>query len=106
MAVERRTRRTLQGTVTSAKTPKTITVEVERTMRHARYGKYLRRRKKYMAHDEGSEARQGDLVEIESTRPLSRRKRWRFLRVIARADLSAAEIVDVETEIAAAGGQP
>lgn len=103
MALERSKRGTLQGTVTSAATPKTITVQVERTFRHARYGKYMRRRKKYAAHDEKGEARRGDMVEIEATRPLSKRKRWRLLRVVRRADI-LTEVADVETEIASAGG--
>jgi small subunit ribosomal protein S17 len=103
MALERPNRGTLQGTVTSAATPKTITVQVERTFRHARYGKYMRRRKKYAAHDEKGEARRGDVVEIEATRPLSKRKRWRLLRVVRRADI-LTEVTDVETEIASAGG--
>ena len=76
------------GTVLSAKTPKTITVEVERTFKHKKYGKYLRRRKRYMAHDEQGSARAGDTVEITSTRPLSKRKRWRLLRVITRSELT------------------
>jgi small subunit ribosomal protein S17 len=103
MEAERSQRRTLQGTVTSAATAQTITVQVERTFRHARYGKYMSKRKKYAAHDEKSEARRGDLVEIAATRPLSKRKRWRLLRVVRRADL-VSEIPDVETEIASAGG--
>jgi small subunit ribosomal protein S17 len=103
MALERSKRGTLQGMVTSAATPQTITVQVERTFRHARYGKYMRRRKKYAAHDEKGEARRGDVVEIEATRPLSKRKRWRLLRVVRRADI-LTEVTDVETEIASAGG--
>ena len=99
----RHDRRTLIGIVTSTKADKTITVEVERTFKHAKYGKYLRRRKRYLAHDEEGLARVGDTVEITSTRPLSKRKRWRLLRVVRRADL-VSEIPDVETEIASAGG--
>jgi small subunit ribosomal protein S17 len=87
------------GIVTSAKTPKTITVEVERTFRHPKYGKYLRKRKRYLVHDEEGTARQGDAVEITSTRPLSARKRWRFLRVISRSDLAGVELVDTAAQI-------
>ena len=87
------------GTVTSAKTPKTITVEVERTFRHRKYGKYLRKRKRYLVHDEAGAARLGDSVEIESTRPLSARKRWRLLRVISRSELAGVEIVDTAAQI-------
>jgi small subunit ribosomal protein S17 len=98
---ERHSRRTLIGIVGSAKTEKTITVEVERTFKHPKYGKYLRRRKRYLAHDEQRAARPGDQVEIESTRPLSKRKRWRLLRVIARSQLSGVEVVDAAAEIMA-----
>ena len=79
MTEVRHHRREMQGIVTSAKTAKTITVEVERTYKHSRYGKYIRSRKKYLAHDEERTAREGDVVLITSTRPLSKRKRWRLL---------------------------
>jgi small subunit ribosomal protein S17 len=97
---ERHSRRALIGTVASAKKD-TITVEVERTFKHAKYGKYLRRRKRYMAHDDQGAARPGDTVEIVSTRPLSKRKRWRLLRVIARSELAGVEIADAAAEIMA-----
>jgi small subunit ribosomal protein S17 len=87
------------GLVTSAKTPKTITVEVERTFRHPKYGKYLRKRKRYLVHDETGAARQGDSVEITSTRPLSARKRWRLLRVISRSALVGIEHVGTAAQI-------
>jgi small subunit ribosomal protein S17 len=95
----RHSRRTLLGLVTSAKTPKTISVEVERTFRHRKYGKYLRKRKRYLVHDEEGAAREGDAVEITSTRPLSARKRWRLLRVISRSQLAGVEVVDEAAEI-------
>jgi small subunit ribosomal protein S17 len=95
----RHARRAMIGLVTSAKTKQTITVEVERTFKHAKYGKYLRKRKRYLAHDEEGTARVGDSVEIASTRPLSRRKRWRLLRVIARAQLERIELADPTAEI-------
>jgi small subunit ribosomal protein S17 len=97
----RHSRREMIGTVLSAKTPKTITVEVERTFKHKKYGKYLRKRKRYLAHDEEKSAQVGDAVEIASTRPLSRRKRWRLLRVISRSQLAGVEIVDEAAEIMA-----
>ena len=75
-------RRTLQGTVTSDKMEKSITVLVERTYKHAKYGKFVRRHKKYLAHDEDGVAKLGDVVEIVSTRPMSKRKCWRLLRVL------------------------
>jgi small subunit ribosomal protein S17 len=98
-ATARHARRAMIGTVTSAKTAKTITVEVERTFKHQKYGKYLRKRKRYLAHDEESTARVGDSVEIASTRPLSKRKRWRLLRVISRTQLEGGEITDATAEI-------
>lgn len=97
----RHDRRTLIGTVTSAKTEKTITVEVERTFKHAKYGKYLRKRKRYMAHDEERKARVGDQVEIASTRPLSKRKRWRLVQVLSRSSLAGVEVVDMAAQVMA-----
>ncbi len=94
MTDARNQRRRMQGTVTSAKTPKTITVVVDRTYKHARYGKYIHSRKKYLAHDEQGVAREGDVVEIVSTRPLSKRKRWRLERVITRSQFAGAEWTD------------
>ena len=64
---------------------KTIVVEVERLVRHPRYEKFIRRRTKVYAHDESGDARVGDTVELMATRPTSRLKRWRLLRVTARA---------------------
>ncbi len=73
------------GIVTSAKMQKSIVVMVERLVKHPLYKKYIKRRSKFMAHDERNEAREGDVVLIEETRPLSRRKRWRLVRIIERA---------------------
>ena len=87
MTDTRNARRLLQGTVTGAKCAKTISVSVERTYRHAKYGKFVRKRKKYMAHDENDEAAVGDKVEIVSTRPLSKLKRWRLVRIVEKAVL-------------------
>jgi small subunit ribosomal protein S17 len=77
--------RTLQGTVVSAKTAKTIAVEIERVLKHARYGKYIRRTTRLLAHDEAGEAREGDTVTISQCRPVSRRKAWRLVAVVGRA---------------------
>lgn len=82
MTTTRNSRRTLQGIVTSDKMSKTITVRVERTYKHPKYGKYVRRHKHYHAHDENSAAEVGDFVELVATRPLSKTKRWRLGRVI------------------------
>ena len=77
--------RTLTGRVVSSKMQKTITVAVERLERHAKYGKYVRRTTKLMAHDEQGESREGDLVAITECRRLSRRKSWRLVCVLERA---------------------
>ena len=78
------------GVVTSDKMNKTIAVLVERTYKHPKYGKYLRAYKKHYAHDEKGEARTGDRVEIVSTRPLSRLKRWRLQRIVEKAQAWSA----------------
>ncbi len=80
-------RRALQGVVVSDRMAKTIGVRVERITRHPKYRKYIRRHKKYLVHDENGEARVGDTVEIRETRPLSKLKRWRLVRVVSRASL-------------------
>ena len=100
-APTRHDRRTLIGTVISARTEKTITVEVVRTFKHAKYGKYLRRRKRYLAHDEERKAQVGDQVEIASTRPLSKRKRWRLVTVLSKASLAGVEVVDLAAQVMA-----
>lgn len=72
------------GIVTGCKMQKTVTVTVDRQFSHPLYKKVVRRSKKFLAHDEKSECRVGDMVRIEETRPLSRAKRWRIVSVIAR----------------------
>ena len=89
---ERTPRRTLTGTVVSTKMAKTITVQVERTYRHAKYGKFMRERKRYHAHVEEGQVNLGDLVEIMSARPISKLKRWRLVRVVAAAVERGAEV--------------
>ena len=78
--------RTLTGKVLSSKMDKTITVVVERVVKHPTYGKYVRRTTKLLAHDEHDEGREGDLVDITECRRLSSRKAWRLVRVVKRAD--------------------
>jgi small subunit ribosomal protein S17 len=78
-------RKVATGRVTSDKMQKTITVEIERLVRHPVYEKFVRRRTRVHAHDEQREARVGDTVEVAETRPLSKLKRWRLVRVVARA---------------------
>jgi small subunit ribosomal protein S17 len=77
--------RTLTGRVVSNKMNKTISVEVERLVKHPRYGKYIRRTTKLLAHDETNESREGDTVQISECRPLSRNKSWRLVSVVERA---------------------
>ena len=78
-------KRQLTGRVVSDKMRKTVTVLVERRMKHPLYGKYITRSSKYHAHDESGAAKVGDKVTITPCRPLSRRKSWRLLTVIERA---------------------
>jgi small subunit ribosomal protein S17 len=98
MTATRNARRQMQGVVTSTRSRKTITVQVERTYKHPKYGKYVRKQSKYLAHDEAGTATVGDVVEIVATRPLSKRKRWRLLRVLGHADPTGDEIGGVEFE--------
>lgn len=89
MTTTRNSRRTVEGTVTSDKMAKTITVLVNRTYRHPKYGKYLRKQVKYHAHDEESLAKIGDQVEIVECRPTSRLKRWRLVRIVEKANAAS-----------------
>ncbi len=84
-AVEKKGVRTLTGRVVSTKMQKTITVEIERLIRHEAYGKFIRRTTKLLAHDEKGESRDGDLVIIAPCRPLSRRKSWQLVEVVEKA---------------------
>ena len=77
--------RTLTGKVVSAKTAKTIAVEIPRVLKHARYGKYIRRTTRLLAHDESGQAREGDTVTIAQCRPVSKRKAWALVSVVERA---------------------
>jgi len=72
------------GVVTSAKMQKTIKVVVERRRQHPFYRKYVTKRTSYFAHDEGQVAKEGDVVEIAQSRPLSKKKRWRLVRVVEK----------------------
>jgi len=78
----RRPKKAVVGVVTSDRMPKTITVKVERLVKHPQYGKYVRRWTTYKAHDEQNAAKKGDKVEIMATRPLSKTKRWRLVRIM------------------------
>jgi small subunit ribosomal protein S17 len=77
--------RTLTGRVVSDKMDKTVTVLVERRVTHPLYGKIVTRSKKYHAHDETNEIKEGDLVTIEETRPLSKTKSWKVAKLVEKA---------------------
>ncbi|WP_026688004.1 30S ribosomal protein S17 [Azovibrio restrictus] len=78
-------KRTLIGRVVSDKMDKTVTVLVERRVKHPIYGKIITKSKKYHAHDENNEMGEGDLVEIEESRPISRSKTWRVTKLLEKA---------------------
>lgn len=90
--VERALLRTIRGVVASDKGNKTIKVVVEYQTRHAKYGKYLKRRTVLHAHDDTNEAHEGDLVEITECRPLSKTKHHRLLKVVERAPEKAVVV--------------
>ena len=77
--------RTVEGRVVSNKMSKTVTVLVERQVKHALYGKYIKRSTKLHAHDEDSPCQEGDIVRLVETRPLSKTKAWRVVEIVARA---------------------
>ena len=85
MAEAKQLRRTVTGKVVSNKADKTITVMVERRVKHPVYGKFLRRSTKLTAHDETNQCREGDIVTIEECRPLSKRKTWMLVSVVEQA---------------------
>ncbi|KAA0258464.1 30S ribosomal protein S17 [Deferribacter autotrophicus] len=80
----RKRRKIRRGVVVSDRMDKSVVVKVETLKLHPKYHKFIRRSKKFMAHDENNECRIGDIVEIIETRPLSKRKRWRVSKIIER----------------------
>jgi len=84
MSVERNLRKTRIGVVSSNKMDKTITVKVERKVKHPIYGKFLKKTTKFHAHDEKNECSIGDTVKIMESRPLSKTKRWRLVEVVEK----------------------
>ena len=82
---ERKLRKERIGKVVSNKMDKSITVAVERRVKHPIFGKFVGTTSKFMAHDEKNESNEGDLVKISETRPLSKNKRWRLVEIIERA---------------------
>jgi small subunit ribosomal protein S17 len=93
-------KRILIGTVVSDKTDKTVTVLVERKVKHPLYGKIIRRSKKYHAHDETNEFKPGDVVRIEETRPISKTKTW---AVLDRVRAGGTQAVEADLEVEEAG---
>jgi small subunit ribosomal protein S17 len=83
--MERNLRKERVGIVTSDKMDKTITVAIEKRVKHPIYGKFVKQTKKFKAHDEKNDAKSGDTVKIMETRPLSKTKRWRLVEVVERA---------------------
>ena len=80
-------KRVLQGVVASDKMDKTVVVRVTRFYKHPQYNKFIHRSKKYHAHDERTECRTGDVVQIIESRPMSRSKRWRVKTIVERSQL-------------------
>jgi small subunit ribosomal protein S17 len=96
MTQERGQRRVEVGVVTSDKMQKTRRVEIPRLVKHAQYGKYIRRRTICYVHDEKNESRVGDTVEIMETRPLSKMKNWRLVRIVTKAPEQTPRIPGAE----------
>ena len=92
------------GVVVSDKMDKTVVVQVERTVAHPLYGKILRRRKKFKAHDETNVCRAGDRVVIEECRPLSKEKHWRVVQILERHEV--AEVQPRQIDAALTGSAP
>lgn len=82
---ESKSRKQRIGVVTSNKMDKSIVVAVERKIQHPIYGKFVKKTKKFVAHDEENSCNEGDTVKITESRPLSKRKKWRLLEIIERA---------------------
>ena len=83
--MERNLRKERTGTVVSSKMDKSITVRVDRKVKHPVYGKFQRKSTKFTAHDEKNECGVGDTVKIMETRPLSKQKRWRLIEIVEKA---------------------
>ena len=85
MSETEKTAKTLTGQVVSSKMDKTIAVSIARTVKHPLYGKFMKRSTKLLAHDENNECREGDVVVIEASRPISKQKSWRVQKVVTKA---------------------
>lgn len=98
-SAERGRRRSEIGVVTSDKMNKTRRVEIPRLVKHSRYGKYIKRRTICHVHDEKNESHAGDTVEIMETRPLSKTKHWRLVRVVTKGPQAVGTAVEGEVKI-------
>ena len=85
-AIRTDSRRVLEGIVISNKMNKSITVEVTRTVRHPKYNKFVKKRARYHAHDEGNQAQAGDAVSIIEANPISKTKRWQLKEIVEKAE--------------------
>jgi small subunit ribosomal protein S17 len=94
---KREHRASVTGTVTSTRMKDTIVVREQRMVRHPLYGKYVRRHTKYHAHDAGNTAAEGDEVEIVQTRPISKTKNWRLLRIVRKG---TGGVAHADTDVA------
>jgi small subunit ribosomal protein S17 len=103
---ERGKRRVETGVVTSDKMNKTRRVEIPRLVKHARYGKYIRRRTICHVHDEKNESHMGDTVEIMESRPLSKTKYWGLIRVVSKGKVAPAVAELKGAELEEAGAAP
>jgi small subunit ribosomal protein S17 len=99
MKIMRGKRRVEVGVVTSDKMSKTRRVEIPRLVRHPKYNKYIKRRTICYVHDEKNESRMGDTVEIMETRPLSKMKSWRLVKVVAKAKAGAESVVGDQPQV-------
>ena len=88
MSKTRGSRKTKIGIVISDKMEKTVSVQVNRLVKHPKYGKYIKKFSKFKAHDENNEARTGDRVEIMESRPLSKTKSWRLVKILERGGVA------------------
>lgn len=103
---DRGRRKTAVGLVTSTRMQKTIAISVDRIVRHGKFEKQLTRQTVFKAHDEKGEAKLGDLVEIVETRPLSKTKRWRLVRIVRKSQLATVTgAIDTHDASKVKGGQ-
>ena len=93
------TKKQRSGVVVSDKMDKTVVVQVERVVAHPLYGKRLRRRRRYKAHDETNACHLGDRVMIEETRPLSKQKHWRVVRLLERREVAEIQPREIDAEM-------